>query len=262
MFYIGHSNIALPAGLRGNGNGSIMEMWSLLAFGALVGMQHALEADHLAAVAALSARPSSRRSLMLRGAWWGAGHTIALFAICGSVLLLGLTLGDGLQASLEFAVGIMVAGLGLNVLWTICRRRIHFHAHQHDDGKLHLHAHSHEAERRREHAASRHEHRHPRHGLTKALTIGLVHGAAGSGALLVLLGAAANSAGMALAYIACFGLGSIAGMAALSFVASFPLNAAARSARWLHTATLATIGLFAVAIGANIAMESWGAIGF
>jgi len=97
-----------------------MEMWSLLAFGALVGMQHALEADHLAAVAALSARPSNRRSLMLRGAWWGAGHTIALFAICGSVLLLGLTLGDGLQASLEFAVGIMVAGLGLNVLVVGC----------------------------------------------------------------------------------------------------------------------------------------------
>ena len=239
-----------------------MEIWSLLAFGALVGMQHALEADHLAAVAALSARPSTRRGLILRGAWWGFGHTIALFTICGSVLLLGLSLGNGLQATLEFAVGIMVSGLGLNVLWTIYRRRIHFHAHEHDDGMRHLHAHAHETEKKRDHADSLHKHHHPRHGLVKALTIGLVHGAAGSGALLVLLVAAANSAGMALAYIACFGLGSIAGMAALSFVASFPLNAAARGARWLHTATLATIGLFALAIGANMAMSNWGAIGF
>lgn len=239
-----------------------MELWSLLAFGAVVGMQHALEADHLAAVAALNGEPSSRRSLVLRGAWWGLGHTIALFAICGTVLLLGLSLGEGLEAALEFAVGIMVAGLGVNVLWTVHRRRIHFHAHEHDGGHRHLHAHSHETEHRQDHANSPHGHGHPRRGLVKALTIGLMHGAAGSGALLVLLVAAANSPGMALAYIVCFGLGSVAGMAALSFVASFPLTAAARGARWLHNATMAAVGLFAIAIGANTAMSSWGALGF
>lgn len=239
-----------------------MEFWSLLAFGALVGMQHALEADHLAAVAALSARPSSRRNLVLRGAWWGVGHTLSLFAICGAVLLLGLTLGKGLQATLEFTVGIMVTGLGLNVLWTMIKRRIHYHAHDHGDGIRHLHAHSHETERGIEHSRSAHEHRHPRHGLVKAMAVGIVHGAAGSGALLVLLVAAANSLGIALAYIACFGVGSIAGMAALSFVASFPLKAAARSARWLHNATMAAIGIFAVAIGADIAISSWPSIGF
>lgn len=239
-----------------------MEIWSLLAFGALVGMQHALEADHLAAVAALSADPSSRRSLVLRGAWWGFGHTIALFAICGTVLLLGFSLAEGLEAALEFAVGIMVAALGVNVLWTIYRRRIHFHAHAHDDGLRHLHAHSHETERGQDHAGSPHGHRHPRQGLVKALAVGLMHGAAGSGALLVLLVAAANSVGMALAYIACFGLGSVAGMAALSFVASFPLTAAARGARWLHNATMAAVGFFAIAIGANTAVTGWGSIGF
>jgi hypothetical protein len=239
-----------------------MEFWSLLAFGALVGMQHALEADHLAALAALNTHPSSRRNFVLRGAWWGLGHTIALFAICGTVLLLGLSLGEGLEATLEFVVGIMAAGLGLNVLWTIHRRRIHFHAHEHGGGIRHLHAHAHEAERKQDHAASLHEHGHPRHGLAKALTIGLMHGAAGSGALLVLLVAAANSVGMALSYIACFGVGSIAGMAALSFVASFPLNAAARGARWLHNATMAAIGVFAIAIGASTATTSWESMGF
>jgi hypothetical protein len=239
-----------------------MEFWSLLAFGALVGMQHALEADHLAALAALNTHPSSRRNFVMRGAWWGLGHTIALFAICGTVLLLGLSLGEGLEATLEFVVGIMAAGLGLNVLWTIHRRRIHFHAHEHGGGIRHLHAHAHEAERKQDHAASLHEHGHPRHGLAKALPIGLMHGAAGSGALLVLLVAAANSVGMALSYIACFGLGSIAGMAALSFVASFPLNAAARGARWLHNATMAAIGVFAIAIGASTATTSWEPMGF
>lgn len=244
----------------------LIEMFSLLAFGALVGMQHALEADHLAAVAALSARRSSRRSLVLRGAWWGIGHTAALFAITGTVVVLGVSIGSRTEAVLELCVGIMVAALGINVLRVIIRRRIHVHAHEHGDGVVHLHVHSHDGEGRAEpkpvHRANPHDHVHPERGLIKALAVGLVHGAAGSGALLVLLVAATNSLETTLAYIACFGLGSILGMAALSFVASFPLTAAARGARWLHNTTMAAIGVFALAIGGNTVVAGWRAIGF
>ncbi len=237
-----------------------MENWSLLAFGILVGMQHALEADHLAAVAALSAGRTTRRGVMLRGAWWGVGHTVALFAICGTVILLGLTLESRVEAAAEFCVGIMVTLLGLNVLRTMLRRRIHFHAHDHGDGRQHIHAHGHHGQA--PHTASAHAHRHPNRGLVKAMAIGLLHGAAGSGALLVLIVAATRSLPAALAYIACFGIGSIIGMAALSFVASFPLRAAERGAAWLNTATMTAIGLTAVAVGGNIAIESWMSLGF
>lgn len=237
-----------------------MENWSLLAFGILVGMQHALEADHLAAVAALSAGRTSRRGVVLRGAWWGVGHTIALFGICGTVIVLGLSLESRVEAALEFCVGVMVALLGLNVLHTMLRRRIHFHAHDHGDGVRHIHAHTHGNDAA-PHAASPHRHRHSNSGLLKAAAIGLLHGAAGSGALLVLIVAAAKSLPAALAYIACFGVGSIVGMAALSFVASFPLKAAERSATWLNTATMSAIGLAAIAVGGNIAVESWRAFG-
>lgn len=238
-----------------------MEIWSLLAFGILVGMQHALEADHLAAVAALSAGRSSRRGIVLRGAWWGVGHTIALFGICGTVLVLGLTLESRVEAALEFCVGVMVALLGLSVLRTLLRRRIHFHAHDHGDGTRHIHVHSHRNDAA-PHTESPHRHRHPDTGLIKAAAIGLLHGAAGSGALLVLIVAASKSLPAALAYIACFGIGSVVGMAALSFVASFPLRVAERSATWLNSATMATIGLAAITIGGNIAVESWWAFGF
>lgn len=237
-----------------------MENWSLLAFGILVGMQHALEADHLAAVAALSAGRSTRRGIVLRGAWWGVGHTIALFGICGSVVVLGLSLESRVEAALELCVGLMVALLGLNVLRTMLRRRIHFHAHDHGNGVRHIHAHSHETDTGA-HGASRHRHRHPDVGLAKALAVGLLHGAAGSGALLVLVVAAAQSLPAAFAYIACFGVGSIVGMAALSFVASFPLKAAERGAAWLSTATTSAIGVAAIAVGAGIALESWRTLG-
>jgi hypothetical protein len=229
-------------------------LWSILLFGCLAGMSHALEADHLAAVAALSARRSSRRQLVLRGAWWGAGHTIALFAICSLVIFAGLSMSAEHEAALELGVGIMIVGLGAHVLLTMKRRRIHFHVHDHG-GERHIHTHSHAGDGR-PHGESRHEHAHRRGSLFKALAVGLVHGAAGSGALLVLAVAAAQSAAIALAYVVAFGIGSIAGMAALSFVVSFPLTALQRGAAWLNLATTIAIGAMALVIGGELVVTS------
>jgi hypothetical protein len=225
-------------------------LWSILLFGCLAGMSHALEADHLAAVAALSARRSSRRQLVLRGAWWGAGHTVALFAICSLVIFAGLSISPGLAAALELCVGVMIVGLGAHVLLTISRRRIHFHVHDHG-GERHVHAHSHAADPR-PHADSLHDHGHRQGGALRALAVGLVHGAAGSAALLVLAVAAAQSAATAVAYVVAFGLGSIAGMAALSFVVSFPLTALQRGAAWLNLTTTIAIGAMALVIGGEL----------
>lgn len=233
---------------------SAMQLGSLLAFGLLVGMQHALEADHLAAVAAMSAKRSTRRQLVLRGAYWGAGHTLSLFAICSAALLLGFAVSQRTEAALELAVGIMVALLGAHVLVTLHKRRIHFHSHEHG-GSRHVHAHSHLGETG-EHAQSPHAHPHPHGGYLKAMAIGLVHGAAGSGGLLVLVVAAAQSTLTAVAYVVSFGIGSIIGMAALSLVASYPLKALERAAGWLNRAVMASVGGFAVIIGGGLIYES------
>lgn len=231
-----------------------MALWSILLFGCLAGMSHALEADHLAAVAALSSKRSSRHQFVLRGAWWGVGHTIALFAICGLVIVAGLSISTGIEAGLELCVGIMIAGLGGHVLLTMRRRKIHFHVHDHD-GDRHIHAHSHAGDPR-PHGEILHDHTHRAGSPHRALAVGLVHGAAGSGALLVLVVAAAQSAATGLAYVAAFGIGSIAGMAALSFVVSFPLTALQRGAAWLNTATTVAIGAVALFIGGSLVVES------
>lgn len=231
-----------------------MQLWSLLGFGLLVGMQHALEADHLAAIAAMSAKRSTRRQLVLRGAYWGAGHTISLFVICGAALLLGFAVTDRVEAGLEFGVGVMIVLLGGHVLLTMRRRRIHFHVHAHGD-RSHVHAHSH-LDDRSDHANSGHNHTHPSGGYLKAVLVGLVHGAAGSGALLVLVVAAAQSTVTALAYVLSFGIGSIAGMATLSLVASYPLKVFQRGAAWLDQGVMAAIGIFALGIGGHLVVES------
>lgn len=231
-----------------------LETLSILVFGSLIGMSHALEADHLTAVAALSARRSSRRALVLRGTYWGIGHTIALLAICGTVVLAGLVLSSHIEATLEMVVGAMIVGLGVHVLVTARRRRIHFHVHDHGSVR-HIHAHSHAGDGV-PHTESAHEHAHAPERPLRALAVGLVHGAAGSGALLVLAVAAADSALTALAYVAAFGIGSITGMAALSFVVSYPLKALQQGAGWLNTATTVAIGCVALFIGGNLMIES------
>lgn len=232
-----------------------MEYYTLLFFGCVVGMQHALEADHLAAVAALSARRTSRHALVLLGSAWGLGHTVTLLAICGILLFLGRSISPRAEAMLEFAVGSMVVYLGSDVLFRLWKRRAHFHFHKHERGLHHLHVHVHSGEAE-SHASSRHDHEHHDLGLGRSLLVGMMHGAAGSAALLVLA-TATDSFSRAALYVVAFGTGSIIGMAALSFVASYPLRLMDRYAAWFGRLAFACIGSAAIVIGASLIGDSW-----
>lgn len=235
-----------------------MEYYTLLFFGCLVGMQHALEADHLAAVTAMSAGRSTRRALVLRGSFWGIGHTVTLVSICGVLLIFGGSVTPHVEAGLEIAVAVMVLLLGVNVLRRLWRQRPHFHVHQHESGVRHIHAHTHN-DNVMSHSQSTHQHEHHDLGLGRALVVGLVHGAAGSAGLLVLA-AAANSLLNAIAYVLAFAVGTIAGMAALSFVASYPLGLLEQFAGWFNTAATAVIGCAAMIIGSRLLLQSLGAL--
>ena len=232
-----------------------MEYYTLLIFGCFVGMQHALEADHLAAVAAISTEKTSRHALVLRGSAWGLGHTITLSAICGVLLFLGQSISPHTEAMMEFAVGTMIVVLGANVLYKLWRRRAHFHFHKHEQGLHHLHIHAH-VDDTVSHADMSHDHEHHDLGLGRSLVVGMMHGAAGSAALLVLA-ATADSFTQAAAYVLSFGIGSIIGMAALSFVASYPLRMMDLYAGWMSRLAFACIGCAAIVIGVSLIGDSW-----
>ncbi|MGH8222243.1 MAG: sulfite exporter TauE/SafE family protein [Woeseiaceae bacterium] len=235
-----------------------MHYYTLIAFGCLIGMQHALEADHLAAVAALSKSRSSRRAVVLRGSAWGLGHTITLLSICSALWLLGGMISPRTEALLELVVGAMIALLGVNVLYALWRRRPHIHVHTHGENVRHLHVHSHEDETG-DHIQSDHDHSHERMGLPRALLVGMVHGAAGSAGMMVLA-VAAGSISEAISYVLAFGIGSIAGMAALSFVVSYPLRWLERGANWLNNAAFVSIGGAAILIGLHLMAQSLSAL--
>ncbi len=223
---------------------------TLLLLGFLIGMRHAVEADHVAAVASLATRSAGLGESLRQGAAWGLGHTLTLFLFGSLVLVLDLAMPQTLALGLEFAVGLMLIALGGDVLWRLARERIHFHTHRHDDGAVHFHAHSHTGEQG--HDPARHMHRHPSGFPTRAVLVGLMHGMAGSAALIVLTLQTAQSPLAGLAYIALFGLGSIMGMAVLSVVIAIPLRMSARSMTWLHNGLQATVGMATVAIGCGL----------
>lgn len=237
-------------------------MLGILTLGFFVGMSHALEADHLAAMATL-ARGGGRRTLTLRGTFWGAGHALTLLAMGIFVILFGVVLSDAGAARLEFAVGLMLALLGGHLLVKLVRGRIHFHVHRHGEEAPHFHAHSHVGEEG-DHGASAHAHAHPPGLPWRALLVGLVHGAAGSAALLTLALATTQSPWVALTYIALFGLGAMVGMAALSYAVALPLRFAERSAKAAHSAVTLGAALIAVWIGAHVMVTTaglaWGGI--
>lgn len=229
-----------------------------LALGFAAGLAHALDADHVAAVAALMDGGDSRRKIALRGAAWGLGHTAALFVICSAVLLLGLAISETVGAALELAVGLMIAALGLRVLRRLRAERVHIHVHDHG-GTRHVHAHSHKGEAA-PHAESGHDHRHATGALLPSFAVGLVHGAAGSAGLLVLALAGAGGTGEALLAFALFGLGSVIGMTCLTAAASWPLGLVHRAGGAARSALALAIGGLALFVGGGVALGSLGAL--
>ncbi|MBR1154175.1 urease accessory protein [Bradyrhizobium sp. JYMT SZCCT0428] len=228
-------------------------MFGILGLGFLLGMQHALEADHIAAVSSIAARRSRVGDIVKHGLTWGLGHTLTLFVFAGAAILLGRAIPESVARPLEAAVGIMLVGLGAHVLWRLWRDRVHFHKHGHGDGTVHIHAHSHAGETT-PHLRTAHAHEHGFRWRT--LLVGLMHGMAGSAALLVLTVSQASSAAAGLGYVALFGVGSMIGMGALSTVIAVPLALSARWLTWANRGLQGAVGIVTIAIGATTLVEN------
>src|SRR5258707_14089613 len=156
-------------------------MFGILMLGFSLGMQHALEADHIAAVSSIAARRTHVGDIVKHGLTWGLGHTLTLFAFACAAILLGHAIPEKFARPIEAAVGVMLVGLGAHVLWRLWGDRMHFHAHRHGDGTPHLHLHSHAGETTA-HASSAHGHAHGFPWRTPL--VGLMPGIAGPAALL------------------------------------------------------------------------------
>jgi len=232
-----------------------MTVLSVLAVGFLLGLRHALDADHVAAVAALATRSRSIRETVKTGIAWGIGHTVTLFAVCAIIIVSGVAFPERVAGTLEFLVGLMLVGLGIDVILRIVRERIHVHAHAHIDQGSHIHFHSHADETN--HNTSAHDHDHRSTLPKRALAIGLMHGLAGSAALLLLAVSQQISTAEALIYVLIFGAGSVAGMAILSAAIAWPIMVSARRGTNLFKRFNLAIGTGTALIGAFVMVHAF-----
>ncbi len=179
----------------------IVTTWLL---GLVSGVRHAFEPDHVAAVSTLVAGGHGSRRATWLGVWWGLGHTVALLAGGLVLVVLRAELPSAASEVAEFGVAVMLVALGVRAIR---------HAYNHVAGAPHVHV-----------ASSV--------DLKRSFGIGIIHGLAGSGVISALVMSQLSTLPAQLVYVALFGLGSTAAMAAVSGVAGWQL---ARLGNWQRT---------------------------
>jgi len=220
--------------------------FSVLLIGFVLGLQHAVEADHLAAVSTIVSEKKNLWTASLVGGMWGIGHTISLFAVGALVILLKLQISPSVETNLEALVGGMLVVLGINALRKLLTaEKIHVHTHEHG-AREHVHVHS--------HAREQVEASHHRFS-ARSIVIGMVHGLAGSAALMLLVVPTIASPALALLYILIFGIGSIGGMMAMSFFVGLPLHFTANRFEVFNKAIRLAAGVFSLVLGGFIVYE-------
>lgn len=215
----------------------LLESLKLLGVGLALGLKHAFDSDHLAAVSTIVSRTKSITKSLLTGAFWGLGHTFTLLLVGVAILIFKLAIPQNIGLFFELAVGILLVVLGVNVMYKIKREKIHFHAHTHD-GISHGHLHSHNA------SASHN------HGHISFLT-GMLHGLAGSATLMFLILATIDSTLKGFLFILVFGFGATLGMTLAGAAISIPFIFS-KKAGVLNLVTQITAGSISILIGLNM----------
>ena len=215
---------------------------SALGIGFLLGLRHALDADHVAAVSTFVGRDSNPYRSCVVGTFWGIGHASTLLLAAVLTTVLQIRVPSELHSVVEAAVAIVLIGLGGHTLLRAAGTvRVHRHEHTHD-GVSHRHLHIHVG------AREVHSHGHViRHG-RRPLLMGALHGLAGSGALLLLALATMPSTLQVLLYITVFGVGSMVGMLAVSGLIGIPFAMTGSSKR-LRTGFELAVGVANVVVG-------------
>lgn len=254
---------------------------AVLALGFFLGMRHATDPDHVIAVSTIVARYRSTRGAALIGAVWGLGHTLTIVLVGGAIIVFRWVIPPRVGLSMELAVGVLLIVLGIvNVVAFFRAMRatapsghatdaahvhtpahVHSHAHSHGD-YVHTHPHGHDPEAHPHTPDETPLGRLDRqlgtlrpYQLARPLVIGIVHGLAGSAAVALLVLATIQGPALSLAYLALFGVGTIAGMMLITMTISVPFVITGhRYARVNHGLRLAA-GVVSLAFGLFLAYQ-------
>jgi len=210
----------------------LMSCW----LGFLIGLRHALDPDHLAAMSALVVEQPRRFRAAVQGAFWGAGHAAALLVTGALLLAWRIQLPERWAELFELAASAMLIGLGVRSVRSSLRARGAAITHRHGPA-----SHAHAGDPGHFHVRSWTVARRP-------FLVGIAHGLAGTGAITALALASMPSARAAAAYLLVFALGSTGGMALLTGLLGVPIGRIARRPA-AHAVLMAGIGAVSLLVG-------------
>jgi ABC-type nickel/cobalt efflux system permease component RcnA len=249
---------AIDGWLEGFLHGTNVSLGVVLLISLLLGLRHASDPDHLAAVSTLiaSEEHDGVRKATLMGFSWGLGHGTTLVLVGLPLVLLGQYLPEGIQRAAGVAIGIIIVMLAVRLLVRWRRGLFHVHAHSHDGEPSHRHLHSHE----HEHS---HEHSHPTSDMRTPLSaygVGLVHGVGGSGGLTLLFLSTIPEPAVAAGALLIFAASTAVSMALLS--TAFGLAIAAGPIRRNFERVAPVLGTLAAAFGVWYAFGALGLVAY
>ena len=225
-----------------------------LILGVVLGLKHSLDPDHVVAVSTIVGEYRNPFRSFWVGFSWGLGHTTTLLIIGVVIIALRLTIPDSLALFLELAVGVMLIGLGVQVIYNFRKKNVHRHVDGHEtDEHHHFHAHGEVVDNSQEH--------HQNRGIgkpffrKKSYFIGTVHGVAGSAALTMLVLASIESPVAAIAYILLFGLGSVLSMGIMTIFISLPFVFSANRLPNLNRIIQFSVGTISILFGGFLVYE-------
>lgn len=230
----------------------------ILLVSLLLGLRHASDPDHLAAVTTLIASEEHEgvRKATLMGFSWGLGHGTTLVLLGLPLVLLGRYLPEQVQQAAETLIGALIVFLAVRLLYRW--RRGHFHAHTHSHGDhTHRHVHSHAGEHGGSH---RHDHVVAHRGALSAYGIGLVHGIGGSGGLTLLLLSTISDEVQATAALLLFAAGTAVSMALLSTAFGLVIAGGPLGRNFERVAPV--LGVLAAAFGVWYALGALGLVAY
>ncbi len=228
----------------------------ILLISALLGLRHASDPDHLAAVTTLIASEKDHEKLRkagIMGLLWGAGHGTTLVLIGLPLVLFNRYLPETVQQAAETLIGLIIAALAARLLLRWRRGLFHAHAHTHDDGEAHRHVHSHA-----EDTSHGHAHRVPQRTPLSAYGVGLVHGIGGSGGLTLLLLSTISDKVQATGALLLFAAGTAISMALLSTAFGFAIAGGPVGRNLERVAPV--LGVLGVAFGAWYTLGALGLV--
>ena len=248
---------AIDGWLEGLMHGSV-GLDVVLLVSLLLGLRHASDPDHLAAVTTLIASERYQhkaRKAGVMGLLWGFGHGTSLILIGLPLVLLNRYLPEPMGMVAEVTIGLIIVVLAVRLLLRWRRGHYHVHVHRHDDGETHRHVHAHAEEHETAHD---HGHAAPLRTPLSSYGVGLVHGIGGSGGLTLLLLSTISDKVQATGALFVFAAGTAVSMALLSTVFGLAIAGGPIARNFERVAPV--LGVLGMAFGAWYALGALGVI--